>query len=106
MLPVDGKFLNVPFPASCRHQNHDGPHLNKELHFRMVFIRATVAVFTDNLFSGFNRRLSSVKGHFPKLTDCAHFHYDNVDFGSIEVSFNRPSQGSGVTGMSGCPRTC
>lgn len=29
-----------------------------------------------------------MKGHFPKLVDCAHFHYENVDFGSIEV---RPS---------------
>lgn len=26
-----------------------------------------------------------MKGHFPKLVDCAHFHYENVDFGSIEV---------------------
>uniref|UniRef100_A0A8C5B3G0 Rho GTPase activating protein 33 n=1 Tax=Gadus morhua TaxID=8049 RepID=A0A8C5B3G0_GADMO len=24
-------------------------------------------------------RVSVVKGHFPKLADCAHFHYDNVD---------------------------
>uniref|UniRef100_A0A8C1THH8 Rho GTPase activating protein 33 n=2 Tax=Cyprinus carpio TaxID=7962 RepID=A0A8C1THH8_CYPCA len=30
-------------------------------------------------------QLSVVKGHFPKLVDCAHFHYENVDFGSIEV---------------------
>uniref|UniRef100_A0A3B3T1U8 SH3 domain-containing protein n=1 Tax=Paramormyrops kingsleyae TaxID=1676925 RepID=A0A3B3T1U8_9TELE len=30
-------------------------------------------------------KLSIVKGHFPKLVDCAHFHYENVDFGSIEL---------------------
>lgn len=30
-------------------------------------------------------RLSFTKGHFPKLAECAHFHYENVDFGSIQV---------------------
>uniref|UniRef100_A0A6Q2ZA42 Rho GTPase activating protein 33 n=1 Tax=Esox lucius TaxID=8010 RepID=A0A6Q2ZA42_ESOLU len=34
-----------------------------------------------------NKRLSVVKGHFPKLVDCAHFHYENVEFGSIELQF-------------------
>lgn len=30
-------------------------------------------------------RLCFTKGHFPKLAECAHFHYENVDFGSIQV---------------------
>ncbi len=30
-------------------------------------------------------RLSFTKGHFPKLAECAHFHYENVDFGTIQV---------------------
>ncbi|KAM4632970.1 uncharacterized protein arhgap33 [Polymixia lowei] len=34
-----------------------------------------------------NKRSSVVKGHFPKLADCAHFHYDNVDFGSIQLQY-------------------
>ncbi|MBN3304688.1 RHG32 protein, partial [Amia calva] len=34
-----------------------------------------------------SKRLSIVKGHFPKLIDCAHFHYENVDFGSIQLQF-------------------
>ncbi|XP_053343442.1 rho GTPase-activating protein 33 isoform X3 [Clarias gariepinus] len=42
---------------------------------------------TANLKGKMSKRLSVVKGHFPKLTDCAHFHYDNVDFGSIELQF-------------------
>ncbi|XP_028825301.1 rho GTPase-activating protein 32 isoform X2 [Denticeps clupeoides] len=32
------------------------------------------------------RKLSITKGHFPRLADCAHFHYDSVDFGSIQLS--------------------
>ncbi|MEE6520313.1 hypothetical protein FKM82_018161, partial [Ascaphus truei] len=31
------------------------------------------------------KKLSFTKGHFPKLAECAHFHYENVDFGSIQV---------------------
>ncbi|XP_026779808.2 rho GTPase-activating protein 33 isoform X1 [Pangasianodon hypophthalmus] len=42
---------------------------------------------TANLKGRMSKRVSVVKGHFPKLTDCAHFHYDNVDFGSIELQF-------------------
>ncbi|KAF6738507.1 Rho GTPase-activating protein 32 [Oryzias melastigma] len=30
------------------------------------------------------KKLSFTKGHFPKLAECAHFHYENVDFGSIQ----------------------
>ncbi|XP_046899775.1 rho GTPase-activating protein 33 isoform X2 [Hypomesus transpacificus] len=42
---------------------------------------------TANLKGKMNKRLSIVKGHFPKLVDCAHFHYENVEFGSIELQF-------------------
>ncbi|CDQ74069.1 unnamed protein product [Oncorhynchus mykiss] len=42
---------------------------------------------TANLKGKMSKRLSVVKGHFPKLVDCAHFHYDNVEFGSIELQF-------------------
>ncbi|KAB5550251.1 hypothetical protein PHYPO_G00051650 [Pangasianodon hypophthalmus] len=26
------------------------------------------------------------KGHFPRLAECAHFHYENVDFGSVQLT--------------------
>ncbi|XP_031432722.1 rho GTPase-activating protein 33 isoform X3 [Clupea harengus] len=42
---------------------------------------------TANLKGKMSKRLSVVKGHFPKLADCAHFHYENVDFSSIELQF-------------------
>ncbi|XP_062394653.1 rho GTPase-activating protein 33 isoform X2 [Sardina pilchardus] len=42
---------------------------------------------TANLKGKMSKRLSVVKGHFPKLADCAHFHYENVDFASIELQF-------------------
>uniref|UniRef100_UPI00358E3990 rho GTPase-activating protein 32-like n=1 Tax=Myxine glutinosa TaxID=7769 RepID=UPI00358E3990 len=32
------------------------------------------------------KRLAIPKGHFPRLVDCAHFHYDTVDFGAIQLS--------------------
>ncbi|XP_077788200.1 rho GTPase-activating protein 33 isoform X1 [Podarcis muralis] len=31
------------------------------------------------------KRLSITRGHFPKLTECAHFHYEALDFGHIEL---------------------
>uniref|UniRef100_A0A674H548 Rho GTPase-activating protein 32 n=1 Tax=Taeniopygia guttata TaxID=59729 RepID=A0A674H548_TAEGU len=31
-------------------------------------------------------RLSFTKGHFPKMAECAHFHYENVDFGNIQLA--------------------
>ncbi|XP_040287810.1 rho GTPase-activating protein 32 isoform X1 [Bufo bufo] len=31
-------------------------------------------------------RISFTKGHFPKLAECAHFHYENVDFGCIQLT--------------------
>uniref|UniRef100_A0A8C1YPN0 Rho GTPase-activating protein 32 n=1 Tax=Cyprinus carpio TaxID=7962 RepID=A0A8C1YPN0_CYPCA len=30
--------------------------------------------------------LTSPHGHFPKLAECAHFHYENVDFGTIQLT--------------------
>uniref|UniRef100_A0A9J8B4D6 Rho GTPase-activating protein 32 n=1 Tax=Cyprinus carpio carpio TaxID=630221 RepID=A0A9J8B4D6_CYPCA len=32
------------------------------------------------------KKLSFTKGHFPKLAECAHFHYENVDFGTIQLT--------------------
>ncbi|CAL9685988.1 unnamed protein product [Knipowitschia caucasica] len=32
------------------------------------------------------KKLNFTKGHFPKLAECAHFHYENVDFGTIQLS--------------------
>uniref|UniRef100_H3ABC7 Rho GTPase activating protein 33 n=1 Tax=Latimeria chalumnae TaxID=7897 RepID=H3ABC7_LATCH len=32
------------------------------------------------------KRLSVLKGHFPKLAECAHFHYENVDLGTIQLA--------------------
>uniref|UniRef100_F7E3Y3 Rho GTPase activating protein 33 n=1 Tax=Ornithorhynchus anatinus TaxID=9258 RepID=F7E3Y3_ORNAN len=32
-----------------------------------------------------SKRLSTPRGPFPRLADCAHFHYENVDFGQIQL---------------------
>ncbi|XP_041090816.1 rho GTPase-activating protein 32 isoform X2 [Polyodon spathula] len=32
------------------------------------------------------KKLTFTKGHFPKLAECAHFHYENVDLGTIQLT--------------------
>lgn len=34
----------------------------------------------------FPSRLTFPRGHFPRLAECAHFHYETVDFGNVQVS--------------------
>uniref|UniRef100_A0A8C1DJI3 Rho GTPase activating protein 33 n=1 Tax=Cyprinus carpio carpio TaxID=630221 RepID=A0A8C1DJI3_CYPCA len=52
-----------------------------------------------NLKGKMSKRLSVVKGHFPKLVDCAHFHYEHVDFSSLELQFaNEQSDASWTSG--------
>ncbi|RMB92123.1 hypothetical protein DUI87_31653 [Hirundo rustica rustica] len=36
------------------------------------------------------KKLSFTKGHFPKMAECAHFHYENVDFGNIQPAILLP----------------
>ncbi|XP_067102911.1 rho GTPase-activating protein 32-like [Osmerus mordax] len=33
------------------------------------------------------KKLTFPRGHFPRLAECAHFHYETVDFGSVQLSF-------------------
>lgn len=37
-------------------------------------------------FPLFPLRLTFPRGHFPRLAECAHFHYETVDFGNVQVS--------------------
>uniref|UniRef100_A0A3P9JC30 Uncharacterized protein n=1 Tax=Oryzias latipes TaxID=8090 RepID=A0A3P9JC30_ORYLA len=32
------------------------------------------------------KKLTFPRGHFPRLAECAHFHYETVDFGNVQVS--------------------
>ncbi|XP_007539569.1 rho GTPase-activating protein 32 isoform X2 [Erinaceus europaeus] len=34
------------------------------------------------------KKLPFTKGHFPKMAECAHFHYENVEFGSIQLALS------------------
>ncbi|CAL8373802.1 unnamed protein product [Gadus morhua 'NCC'] len=40
------------------------------------------------------KKLTFTRGHFPRLAECAHFHYENVDFGTVQLSFAE-DQGEG-----------
>ncbi|XP_073680084.1 rho GTPase-activating protein 32 [Garra rufa] len=44
-------------------------------------MRCTASMKVKNV-----KKLSFTKGHFPKLAECAHFHYENVDFGTIQLT--------------------
>ncbi|XP_077954608.1 rho GTPase-activating protein 32 isoform X1 [Gasterosteus aculeatus] len=33
------------------------------------------------------KKLTFPKGHFPRLAECAHFHYETVDFGTVQLAF-------------------
>ncbi|KAM8853443.1 uncharacterized protein arhgap32a isoform 1-T1 [Synchiropus picturatus] len=40
------------------------------------------------------KKLTFPKGHFPRLAECAHFHYETVDFGNVQLAFaDGPSDG-------------
>ncbi|KAM3616503.1 uncharacterized protein V6R79_019035 [Siganus canaliculatus] len=34
------------------------------------------------------KKLTFPKGHFPRLAECAHFHYETVDFGNVQLAFD------------------
>lgn len=48
-----------------------------------VILTTPVSCISLSYFMYF--RLPFTKGHFPKMAECAHFHYENVEFGSIQV---------------------
>uniref|UniRef100_A0A8D2IPI7 Rho GTPase activating protein 32 n=1 Tax=Varanus komodoensis TaxID=61221 RepID=A0A8D2IPI7_VARKO len=55
----------------------DIPEISGELPLRTCSSTASMKV--KNV-----KKLSFTKGHFPKMAECAHFHYENVDFGNIQ----------------------
>ncbi|XP_067909871.1 rho GTPase-activating protein 32 isoform X2 [Heterodontus francisci] len=64
---------------SAMARSADLPDLPGELPLRPCGSTASMKVKHIN-------KLSFTKGHFPKLAECAHFHYENVDFGSIQLA--------------------
>uniref|UniRef100_A0A8C5SUB6 Rho GTPase-activating protein 32 n=1 Tax=Laticauda laticaudata TaxID=8630 RepID=A0A8C5SUB6_LATLA len=58
----------------------DIPEISGELSLRTCGSTASMKV--KNV-----KKLSFTKGHFPKMAECAHFHYENVDFGNIQQSY-------------------
>uniref|UniRef100_A0A670YXX5 Rho GTPase-activating protein 32 n=1 Tax=Pseudonaja textilis TaxID=8673 RepID=A0A670YXX5_PSETE len=70
----------------------DIPEISGELSLRTCGSTASMKV--KNV-----KKLSFTKGHFPKMAECAHFHYENVDFGNIQLSL--PEEQNEVT-RNGC----
>ncbi|XP_026535206.1 rho GTPase-activating protein 33-like [Notechis scutatus] len=58
----------------------------------------TLGNATSNLKGKPIKRLSITRGHFPKLTECAHFHYEAVDFGHIQLQF-APDQNENLNSL-------
>ncbi|XP_030394143.1 rho GTPase-activating protein 32 isoform X6 [Gopherus evgoodei] len=84
----------------------DIPEIPGELPLRMC--SSTASMKMKNVKKSINpelmgcdafHRLSFTKGHFPKMAECAHFHYENVDFGNIQLSL--PEEQNEVT-RNGC----
>ncbi|XP_048418074.1 rho GTPase-activating protein 32-like isoform X2 [Stegostoma tigrinum] len=44
------------------------------------------------------KKMAFMKGHFPKLAECAHFHYENVDFGSIQLALTEEQSDTSKNG--------
>ncbi|XP_060702642.1 rho GTPase-activating protein 32 isoform X1 [Hemiscyllium ocellatum] len=44
------------------------------------------------------KKMAFTKGHFPKLAECAHFHYENVDFGSIQLALTEEQSDTSKNG--------
>ncbi|KAF2988338.1 hypothetical protein EK904_008748 [Melospiza melodia maxima] len=65
--------------VSLQARGADIPDIPGELQLRSCGSTASMKV--KNV-----KKLSFTKGHFPKMAECAHFHYENVDFGNIQVS--------------------
>nr|XP_060639904.1 rho GTPase-activating protein 33 [Anolis sagrei ordinatus] len=53
---------------------------------------------TSNVKGKPTKRLSITRGHFPKLTECAHFHYEAVDFGHIQLQL-APEQNENLSNL-------
>ncbi|XP_077162520.1 rho GTPase-activating protein 32 isoform X2 [Paroedura picta] len=70
----------------------DIPEISGELPLRTCGSTASMKV--KNV-----KKLSFTKGHFPKMAECAHFHYENVDFGNIQLSL--PEEQNEIT-RNGC----
>ncbi|XP_017347073.2 rho GTPase-activating protein 32 isoform X2 [Ictalurus punctatus] len=55
------------------------PELSADSSLRSCISTASIKV--ENV-----KKLPLSKGHFPRLAECAHFHYENVDFGSLQLT--------------------
>uniref|UniRef100_A0A8C1P7G6 Rho GTPase-activating protein 32 n=2 Tax=Cyprinus carpio TaxID=7962 RepID=A0A8C1P7G6_CYPCA len=76
---------NCLFTCACSYMQARGapmvPELPAESSLRSCASTASMKV--KNV-----KKLSLTKGHFPRLAECAHFHYENVDFGSVQLSLS------------------
>uniref|UniRef100_A0A671RHP2 Rho GTPase-activating protein 32 n=1 Tax=Sinocyclocheilus anshuiensis TaxID=1608454 RepID=A0A671RHP2_9TELE len=111
MIPVKGEVLrNRLFTCACSYTQARGapmvPELPAESSLRSCASTASMKVKnvkkpteqnTDELF--LFCRLSLTKGHFPRLAECAHFHYENVDFGSVQLSLSEDQNGLTHNGL-------
>ncbi|CAN9510912.1 unnamed protein product [Ophioblennius macclurei] len=45
------------------------------------------------------KKLTFPRGHFPRLAECAHFHYETVDFGNVQLAFAEGQSEAQKTGL-------
>ncbi|OQV23783.1 Rho GTPase-activating protein 32 [Hypsibius exemplaris] len=59
----------------------------KQLHSSRTSLDSQSAMKENENLDSSESRLTAVSSRFPKLQECAHFHYDRVELGQIQVMF-------------------
>uniref|UniRef100_A0A7N8XWT4 Rho GTPase activating protein 32a n=1 Tax=Mastacembelus armatus TaxID=205130 RepID=A0A7N8XWT4_9TELE len=88
-----GKDDALPQPTNNNPTEEKQPHETSSAMVRSDITEHTAEPLLRSCVSTASMKVKNMKkltfprGHFPRLAECAHFHYETVDFGSVQLSF-------------------